>query len=361
MRLKSRFLSVLILSVPATAFMFFLLNNCGEPVTADRGFEEQLLEQASVFFRPMPDNAFIDGEEAPEELIELGKMLYYEPRLSKSGLISCHTCHNFGLAGVDNLPVSIGHMWQKGPRNAPTVLNAALHSSQFLDGREPDVEAQALMPILDPVEMAATEDHVLAVLGSIPEYTKLFREAFPDQEDPLVYENVGVAIGAFERILLTYSRFDSFIKGNLDALNDNEKRGLETFMDVGCTSCHVRETFGGQTFSRFITPRERSGDVEPDLGRYEVTGQEEDKHFFKVPSLLNVAETFPYFHDGSEWSLAAAIQEVAMSQLDIELSDTELDDLVAFMHALSGEVPEYARLIPELPPSTSETPLPVFD
>ncbi len=361
MRNRPSLISAFMLLVPVSAFIFFMFNNCDGPETADRSYAKQLLEQASVFFRPMPENAFRQGEVPSEDLIELGKMLYYEPRLSKSGLISCHTCHNFGLAGVDNLPVSIGHMWQKGPRNAPTVLNAALHSSQFLDGREPDVEAQALMPILDPVEMASSEEHVLEVLGSIPEYVELFRVAFPGEEEPLVYENVGVAIGAFERILLTYSRFDSFINGNLEALGESEKRGLETFMEVGCTSCHVRETFGGQTFARFMTPRELSGEVEPDLGRFEVTGQEEDKHFFKVPSLLNVAETYPYFHDGSEWSLAAAIQEVAMSQLDIELSDSQLDDMVSFMHALSGEVPGYARLIPELPPSTADTPLPEFD
>ena len=361
MRNRPILISRFMLLAPLSAFIFFMFNNCDRPDPDDRSYDNQLLERASVFFRPMPENAFRNGEEASGELIELGKMLYYEPRLSKSGLISCHTCHNFGLAGVDNLPVSIGHMWQKGPRNAPTVLNAALHSSQFLDGREPDVESQALMPILDPVEMASSEEHVLEVLGSIPEYVELFRAAFPGEKNPLVYENVGVAIGAFERILLTYSRFDSFINGNLIALDDREKRGLETFMEVGCTSCHIRETFGGQTFAKFMTPRELSGEVEPDLGRFEFTGRDEDKHFFKVPSLLNVAETFPYFHDGSEWSLAAAIQEVAISQLDIELTDSQLEDLIGFMHALSGEVPEYARLIPELPPSTADTPLPEFD
>lgn len=342
-------------------FLLFITNNCRQSAKEEDSYRGELLEQAKVFFRPMPANAFREGEEASKELIELGKMLYYEPRLSKSGLISCHTCHNFGLAGVDNLPVSVGHQWQKGPRNAPTVLNAALHSSQFLDGREPDVESQALMPILDPVEMASSEEHVLAVLGSIPEYVERFNEAFPEQPDPLTYKNVGVAIGAFERILLTFSAFDDFIKGDMDALNEQQLAGLETFMQAGCVTCHVRETFGGQTFARFITPRELSGDVEPDPGRFKATGREEDKHFFKVPSLLNVAETFPWFHDGSEWSLAGAIREVAMSQLDVLLTDRELDDLFSFMHALSGEVLPYAREIPSLPPSTADTPRPAFD
>jgi cytochrome c peroxidase len=175
----------------------------------------------------MPENAFKEGEVASKELIELGKMLYYEPRLSKSGLISCHTCHNLSLSGVDNLPLSIGHLWQNGRRNAPTVLNAALHSTQFHDGREPDVESQALMPIIDPVEMASSEEHVMAVLSSIPEYRELFRHAFPDTDEPLSFLNVGVAIGAFERILLTHSRFDQFIRGDLTALNPDELPDLK--------------------------------------------------------------------------------------------------------------------------------------
>ncbi len=351
--------SALILA--AISSLFFLLNNCTQKEPSSGSYEQRLLEQASVFFRPMPDNAFVDGERASDELIELGKMLYYEPRLSRSGLISCHTCHNFGLAGVDNLPVSVGHLWRKGPRNSPTVLNAALHSSQFHDGREPDVESQALMPILDSVEMASSEEHVIEVLTSIPEYAEKFKNAFPGESDPVKYENVGIAIGAFERILLTYSRFDSFIKGDLNALTNQEMEGLETFMRVGCITCHVRETIGGQTFAKFITPAELSGDTEPDLGRFDVTGREEDKHFFKVPSLLNVVETYPYFHDGSEWSLSNSIREVAMSQLDTELTEPELESLVSFMHALSGEVPLYAREIPELPPSTKDTPRPILD
>ncbi|MFP4366284.1 MAG: cytochrome-c peroxidase [bacterium] len=363
--MKSRFLSLknLLLISLATAFVFFLVNNCGEAGHKDNGmsYEKDLYDRASVFFRPMPDDAFEEGDKASADLIELGKMLYYEPRLSKSGLISCHTCHNLGLSGVDNLSVSTGHLWQKGRRNATTVLNAALHNSQFIDGREPDVESQALVPILDSVEMASSEKHVLAVLNSIPEYVDLFRSSFPGEQAPLTYENVGVAIGAFERILLTYSPFDSFINGDLKALDKDQLAGLETFMNVGCIACHIRETFGGQSFARFITPLEQSGEVEPDPGRFEATGREEDKHFFKVPSLLNVAGTYPYFHDGSEWSLDTAIIEVSKSQLDLELSKNQLDDLMSFMHALSGEVPEYARLIPHLPASTTETPLPAYE
>lgn len=350
-----------VITVSFTAFLFFMLSNCKQEGAIPDSHEARLVEQARIFFRPMPENAFREGEEASEQLIELGRMLYYEPRLSKSQLISCHTCHNLSLAGVDNLPVSIGHGWQKGPRNAPTVLNAALHSAQFLDGREPDVESQALVPILDPVEMAATEEYVIEVLSSIPAYRELFAGAFPDEDDPLSYENVGVAIGAFERILLTFSPFDGFIKGNPQALDASQLRGLESFIRSGCVACHVRETFGGQTFAKFMTPLEISGEAEPDLGRFDVTGREEDRNVFKVPSLLNVSATYPYFHDGSEWSLAEAIREVARTQLDIVLTDNELGDLLSFMEALSGEVPAYARELPPLPASTPETPLPAFD
>lgn len=361
MRTAYPIISLSLVIISFATFFLLILTNCDQTGKVSDSHRDALLRQAEIFFRPMPEDAFPEGMRASDELIELGKMLYYEPRLSKSGLISCHTCHNFALAGVDNLPVSIGHMWQKGPRNAPTVLNAALHSSQFLDGREPDVESQALMPILDEVEMASSDERVLEVLKSIPEYINLFTEAFPDRQEPLTYENVGIAIGAFERILLTYSRFDSFIKGDKDALTIQELDGLETFIRVGCTTCHVRETFGGQTFARFMTPGELSGEVEADPGRFQVTGREEDRHLFKVPSLLNVAETYPYFHDGSEWHLEAAITEVAKSQLDIKLTGKELSDLVSFMLALSGEVPAFAREIPLLPPSTANTPLPLFD
>lgn len=320
----------------------------------------ELQEAALTFTEPLPDDAFEEGMVRSEERIELGKMLFYEPRLSRSGIISCNTCHNMATFGVDRLPVSIGHMWQKGPRNAPTVLNAALHGSQFWDGREPDVESQAIMPILDEVEMAATEEHVLAVLNSMPEYVERFGQAFPEEEEPLVYENVGVAIGAFERILLTYSRFDEFLRGDADALTDKEKRGLEVYMDVGCQSCHAGPAMGGNAFSVFETPAERElGESDP--GRFDVTGNPMHMHSFKVPSLLNIAETFPYLHDGSVWCLSETVDIVAMDMLGSELTEEENTHIVAFLEALTGDIPEYALELPVLPTSTAETPRPRFD
>jgi cytochrome c peroxidase len=349
------------LIISATLLVFFLTTNCSRGGAGNDSYEAGLLKEARIFFRPMPANAFIDGQEASQELIHLGKMLYYEPRLSKSGLISCHTCHNLSLAGVDNLPVSIGHSWQKGRRNAPTVLNAALHSVQFHDGREPDVESQALMPILDQVEMASSEEHVMAFLTSIPAYRELFAGAFPDEEEPVTFNNTGIAIGAFERTLLSFSPFDRFIKGDLKALGPDELAGLETFMHAGCIACHTGETLGGHSFARFITPSELKQETVTDHGRFEVTGMDEDRHFFKVPSLLNVTLTYPYFHDGSEWCLDSATRVVAKTQLGKELSDEEIERLISFMHSLSGEVPAFARELPPLPASTPETPLPQFD
>ncbi len=349
----------LLFSLPFVLFATTLLFSHCTARDSEKELTE-LQERALTFTQPLPDDAFLEGMNRSEELIELGKMLFYEPRLSKSGLISCNTCHNMATFGVDQLPVSVGHMWQKGPRNAPTVLNAALHTTQFWDGSEPDVESQALMPILDPLEMAATREHVLAVLGSMPEYVDFFRRVFPDEDNPLIYENVGVAIGAFERILLTYSPFDDFLRGDANALSDSQKQGLRTYIDTGCHSCHGGPALGGRTFSMFQTPAELASG-ESDIGRFDVTGNELDKHVFKVPSLLNIKKTYPYFHDGSEWSLHETVRVVAKDMLQQELTTTEINEIVAFLGALTGEIPSYALELPVLPPSTPKTPRPVFD
>jgi cytochrome c peroxidase len=351
----SSWLAVSIFVLVASVLLF---THCSAP----EGEAEltELQKRALAFTQPLPEDAFLEGMDRSEELIELGKMLFYEPRLSKSGLISCNTCHNMATFGVDQLPVSIGHMWQKGPRNAPTVLNAAFHTTQFWDGSEPDVESQAMMPILNEVEMASTRLHVMNVLRSMPEYVERFHSAFPDVENPLIYKNVGIAIGAFERTLLTYSRFDDFLRGDANAMTEAEKQGLATFIDTGCHSCHGGQALGGRTFSMFKTPAEVSSG-KADIGRFEFTGNELDKHVFKVPSLLNIAETYPYFHDGSEWSLSETVNIVAMDMLQQELTPEQNREIVTFLASLTGEIPDYALKLPMLPPSTPETPRPVFD
>ena len=352
--------SVLIISPFVLVMAALLFSHCAGPDDGEEALTG-LQEKALAFTAPLPEDAFEDGMERSEERIELGKMLFFEPRLSKSGLISCNTCHNMSTFGVDQLPVSIGHMWQKGPRNSPTILNAALHNSQFWDGREPDVESQAIVPILDELEMAATEEHVLAVLGSMPEYVDRFERAFADEENPMVYENVGVALGAFERILLTHhSPFDNFLRGDADALSDKEKQGLQVFMDVGCQSCHGGAALGGGAFAVFETPAERESG-ESDLGRFDITGNELHRHSFKVPSLLNIAQTYPYLHDGSVWSLGETVDIVARDMLNEELTEEQNEQIVAFLKALTGEIPAYALEKPILPESTPETPRPRFD
>lgn len=344
-------------------FLLMFMTHCGQNDTEKQDTPTELTalqKRTLAFTSPLPENAFMEGMNDSQEIIDLGKMLFFEPRISKSGLISCNTCHNMATFGVDQLPVSVGHGWQKGPINAPTVLNAAFHDSQFWDGRAADVEEQAGMPILDKLEMAATEEHVLAVLGSMPEYVERFHAAFPRQENPLIYENVGNAIGAFERILVTPSPFDDYLKGDAHALTAEQKKGLELFIDAGCQACHRGEVLGGDMFAFFKTPRERETGVANE-GRYEFTQRESDKYFFKVPSLLNIAKTYPYLHDGSVWSLKETINIVAEDMLNKDFTEEETALIADFLETLTGEIPEYALKLPVLPPSEASTPRPRFD
>jgi cytochrome c peroxidase len=317
----------------------------------------ELQTRALEFTSPLPLSAFHPDSVASDEKIMLGKMLFYDPRLSKSGLISCNTCHNMATYGVDQLPVSLGHAWQDGPLNSPTVLNAAFHKFQFWDGRAKDVEEQAGMPILDLKEMASTKEHVVKVISSIPQYVSIFKSVFHNSENPLSYDNVGNAIGAFERTLVTVSPFDHFLQGDENALTPEQKEGLTIFMDAGCQACHRGQVLGGEMFAFFRTPNERNTGISHS-GRFEFTGREADKHFFKVPSLLNVAQTYPYLHDGSEWILRNAVSIVAKEMLNKEFTPNELESINDFLESLTGEIPEYALTLPVLPPSSALTPRP---
>ncbi len=337
---------------------------------AGKSEDAKLLEEARKYFKPLPK--VVDNPKNPvtPAKVELGKMLYYDPRLSKSGLISCNTCHNLATYGVDNLPTSVGHRWQIGPRNAPTTLNAALHVAQFWDGRAKDVEEQAKGPILNPIEMAMdSPEEVVKRLKSIPGYVEMFKKAFPNEKDPITYDNVAKAIAAFERTLTTPSRFDEFLKGNTDALTKKEKEGLKLFIQIGCASCHNGPALGGTMFQRFgiveaywNATRDYVTFDKPtmpmDVGRFAVTHKEEDLYVFKVPSLRNISRTYPYFHDGSVWSLEDAVKIMAKVQLGRDLSDDEVDKIVAFLKALDGEIPKHALEVPVLPPSSPKTPKP---
>ncbi len=287
--------------------------------------------------------------------VDLGRMLFYETRLSKNHDLSCNSCHALDAYGVDGQRFSKGHRGQLGGRNSPTVYNAGNHVAQFWDGRAATLEDQAKGPILNPVEMAMpSEKRVVEVLKSIPGYVDAFKAAFPKDKDPVTYDNMAKAIGAFERQLVTPSRFDRFRAGDESALSDKEKAGFAKFLKLGCPTCHVGAAIGGTTFQKL-------GLVNPypdqsDLGRFAVTKNEADKMYFRVPSLRNVAKTGPYFHNGSLTTLPVVVKTMAHHQLGVELRDDEIDLVVSFLESLTGEIPAAYIEKPDLPPDGPKTP-----
>jgi len=316
----------------------------------------QLASLAVSIFGSLPLTVSNPENPATGAKIDLGRMLYYDARLSKNHDIACNSCHPLDAYGADGQPNSPGHRGQRGDRNSPTVYNAALQMAQFWDGREPDVEAQAKGPVLNPIEMAApSEDHVVGVLASIPGYVEAFPAAFPAQSDSITYDNMARAIGAFERNLLTPGRFDAFMDGDLAALDETELRGLETFLTVGCNSCHMGAAIGGSLYRKlgFIFAYETT-----DLGRENVTGEAIDRHVFKVPTLRNIAETGPYFHDGSIADLSEVVRIMGYHQLGQELTDAQIADIVAFLGALTGEIDAEYVAKPALPADGPDTPAP---
>ena len=315
-----------------------------------------LVERARAVFGTLPTEAASASNPVTDAKIELGRALFYDPRLSKNHDISCNSCHGLDAFGVDGEPTSPGHRGQRGDRNSPTVYNAALHVAQFWDGRAADVEEQAKGPVLNPIEMAMPgEAQVVAVLRSIPGYTPLFEAAFPDDPDPIDYDNMARAIGAFERRLLTPSPFDAFLAGDAAALDADERLGLETFMNVGCSTCHNGAIVGGNSYRKL-------GLVKPyptaDPGRFRVTAREADRGVFKVPSLRNIDETGPYFHDGSIEDLEDAVTRMGEHQLGKALSDDEVWTILAFLESLTGSIDADYVAEPTLPESGPDTPEP---
>jgi cytochrome c peroxidase len=308
-----------------------------------------------AFFKPLPERFESDKNPITEAKVKLGRLLFYENRFSIGQDLSCNSCHDLAKYGVDNEPTSFGHKKQRGARNSPTVYNAAAHFAQFWDGRAASIEDQAKGPILNPVEMAMpNEAHVLKVLKSIPEYEKSFKEAFPKAKDPINYDNVANAIGAFERQLVTPGRWDKFLQGNDSALTEAEKAGFALFAKLGCPTCHNGPAVGGRQFQKL-------GLVKPypdqsDLGRYVVTKDEADKMYFRVPSLRNIDKTAPYFHNGSIPTLEIAVKTMADHQLGMALKDSEITSIVTWLKSLTGELPAAYIAKPDLPPSTDKTP-----
>lgn len=318
--------------------------------------DKALLERAQATFKPLPDLAEMQKiRPFTEEQVKLGQQLWYETRLSKGNTVSCNSCHNLATAGVDNMPTSAGHKSQFGARNPPTALNAALLGSQFWDGRAADVEEQAGGPLLNPVEMAnATEADAAAKIAGIPEYQEKFKAAFPE-DGAVSFKNITTALGAFERTLLTPTRWDDYLKGNVSALSEQERKGVRAFMDNGCIACHNGVNLGGTMFQKFGLVDgpywKHIDDPKHDKGRADVTKKAEDEFFFRVPGLRNVERTYPYFHNGSVWELDKAVNIMAKAQLGKTLAPEDTENIVAFLKALSGNVPESARTMPELPVS----------
>ena len=314
----------------------------GSAVEANAGSPE-IHKTAQALFKPLPE-----PQAASADMVELGRMLYYDPRLSMSGKISCNSCHNLKSYGVDGKATSSGDKGQLGGRNSPTVYNASLHLAQFWDGRSPDVEDQAMGPVLNSVEMAMPDDkHVATVLSAIPYYKARFQKLFPDQKTPVTLRNAAAAIGAFERGLSTPSKFDDYLKGDLEALSPAEEKGLETFVGVGCASCHSGVAVGGSSYQKMGL---KVPYPDADVGRFGVTGKERDREVFKVPSLRNITETGPYLHRGQVTELAETVQLMGHHQLGKELSPAEIDEIRTFLGALKGQIPEDYIAPPTLPP-----------
>ncbi len=288
-------------------------------------------------------------------VVELGKKLFFDPRLSKSGFISCNSCHNLSMGGSDNLQTSIGDHWQRGPINSPTVLNSSLSLAQFWDGRAKDLKEQAGGPIANPGEMAFTHRLALDVIASIPQYRDEFARAFGNV--PIDIDRVTEAIAAFEETLVTpNSRFDRWLQGEAGALSAPELAGYELFKEIGCVACHNGPAAGGTSFQKMGVAQPYVT-TNPAEGRIGVTHEAIDRFRFKVPTLRNVELTYPYFHDGAVETLAAAVDAMGRLQLGNTFTPEENATIVAFLRSLTGDQPRFE--MPLLPPSTPETPRPV--
>jgi len=321
--------------------------------------QQALLERARQVFKPLPADASTPERPLTPERVALGKALFFEPRVSSDGVVSCAKCHQPTLEGADALPTSIGNHGKVLPRNAPTVFNTALQFVQHYGGNRQDVEEQAVKALISPIaygnaDYAAAEQK----LRAIPGYRAMFEKAFPGETEPVNVENWGKAIGAYERVLLTPAPFDRYLAGDTSALNAQAQRGLDKFMTFGCAGCHSGVTVGGQMFQKFGLTQDYwlltgSKEVElfkgRDKGRFQDTKNEADAFIFKVQQLRNVAVTPPYFHDGSVAELKDAVRIMAKLQLGRDLTKDDTADIVAFLESLTGEVPAEFASAPILP------------
>ncbi|MGD9810565.1 MAG: cytochrome-c peroxidase [Sphingobium sp.] len=354
----------LVLTLIATAGLSLAgcnASNTNEKSDALASTSDPLILAAREQFQPLPERpGKVAGVTSTPELVALGTALYFDPRLSASHTIACAGCHNMGLGGGDARSTSLGHRWQHGGRNAPTVLNAVYNTAQFWDGRAKDLTEQAGGPISNPIEMAMPAEQVIPTLKSIAGYADLFAKAFPGDKDPIRAANVQTAIATYEATLVTPNApFDRFLRGDSKALGETERRGLKSFMDNGCAACHGGVNMGGAMYARFGIASAPPADLLPpgDLGRFAITKDEADRYAYKVPTLRNIALTAPYFHTGKVWNLDEAVAVMARNQLGKTLSQREIADVVAFLQTLTGDQPKTS--VPVLPPVTGTSARPV--
>lgn len=347
--------TILLVSVALLAPLGCSTQSTTEPTLGDGVVDDVAVSAAPINPRLLRRFQVVAGQGAGPEaaapaVVELGRMLWFEPRLSRDQTLSCNSCHDLQTWGVDGKAVSTGHQGKQGRRNTPSVYNAGDRFVQFWDGRAHTLEDQAPGPIHNPDEMALPAEEVISRLAAIPEYRQRFDAAF-GAPNSISMEHVADAIAAFERGLVTTGRWDRYLAGDAAALAPAEIAGLRVFLNVGCVSCHTGPQVGASMF-------QTAGVMEPwpdqtDQGRFEITGKATDKMVFRVPSLKNVAHTGPYFHDGSVVKLDDAIRRMARVQLGVPLDDDEVTALVAFLGALSGDIPTTYIQKPALPPSSS--------
>ena len=343
------------ISAPALAILALVTAPATEAAPADQA----LLKQAQALFKPLPTEMATSGSPITPARVRLGRMLFFEPRISLDGTVSCSKCHQPGLYGTDALSKPIGVKARENPRNAPTVLNAALQFAAHWRGDRKNVEDQATQALIGPPSFGNPNyDAAMAKIKAIPGYAELFHKAFPGEADPVTAENWGKAIGAYERTLVTPAPFDAYLKGNVRALSPLARTGLGKFIATGCAGCHNGVDVGGGMFQKFGVTEDYWNETHSkavDKGRFDVTKNPADTYVFKVPSLRNVARTPPYFHDGSVATLPEAVRVMAKVQLGKTLSDQEVKDIVAFLDSLTGRLPKDFANAPVLPAAAFAT------
>lgn len=312
-----------------------------------------LMKEAMQVFKPLPKDMGTAEFPITPERVALGKALFFDTRMSLDGTVSCARCHQPGLYGTDGLSKAIGVKDRLNPRNSPTILNAAVQFAAHWRGDRVNVEDQATKALIGPPSFGEPDfAAAMAKIEAIPEYAPMFRAAFPGEKNPVSQDNWGKAIGAYERTLMTPSPFDAYLAGDAKALSAKEETGLKKFMDTGCTACHNGVGVGGGMFQKFGVMEDywrATGSKDIDKGRFDVTNNADDMYVFKVASLRNVAMTPPYFHDGSVTTLPQAVRVMARVQLGKQLSDADVEDIVAFLNSLTGPLPKDFATAPILP------------